>query len=61
MTAKNISPHSTNRLGNGILYLKGGDLTAELSEFKKKSTLWQIKNFFNEPYFETKVIVYLPV
>jgi len=61
MTAKNISPHSTNRLGNGILYLKGGDLTAELSEFKKKSTLWQIKNFFDEPYFETKVIVYLPV
>jgi 16S rRNA (guanine527-N7)-methyltransferase len=46
---------------NGILYLKGGDLTSELSEIKKKVTVWQIKDFFDEPFFETKVIVYLPV
>jgi 16S rRNA (guanine527-N7)-methyltransferase len=61
LTAKNISLHGTNSLRNGILYLKGGDLTAELSQFKKKTTLWEIKDFFDEPFFETKVIVYLPV
>ena len=61
LTVKNISLHGTNSLRNGILYLKGGDLTAELSQFKKKTTLWEIKDFFDEPFFETKVIVYLPV
>jgi 16S rRNA (guanine527-N7)-methyltransferase len=61
LTVKNISLHGTNSLRNGILYLKGGDLSAELSQFKKKTTLWEIKDFFDEPFFETKVIVYLPV
>lgn len=61
LTAKNINLHGTNILGNGIFYLKGGDLTSELSQFKDKVTVWQIKDFFDESYFETKVIVYLPV
>ena len=61
LTAKNISLHGTNIPGNGIFYLKGGDLTSELSQFKNKVTVWQIKDFFDESYFETKVIVYLPV
>jgi 16S rRNA (guanine527-N7)-methyltransferase len=61
LTAKNISLKGTNSMKNGILYLKGGDLTSELSEIKKKVTVWQIKDFFDEPFFETKVIVYLPV
>lgn len=58
ITAKNISLKGTNSLKNGILYLKGGDLTSELSQIKKKVTVWQIKDFFDEPYFKTKVIVY---
>jgi 16S rRNA (guanine527-N7)-methyltransferase len=61
LTSKNISPHGANSLRNGILYLKGGDLTAELSQFNKKIRIWQIKDFFYESFFETKVIVYLPV
>jgi 16S rRNA (guanine527-N7)-methyltransferase len=61
LTSKNISLNGTNSLKNGILYLKGGDLTSELSQIKKKVTVWQIKDFFDEPFFETKVIVYLPV
>jgi 16S rRNA (guanine527-N7)-methyltransferase len=61
LTAKNISLNSINSLDNGIFYLKGGDLTSELSKFKNKIKMWQIKDFFNESFFETKVIVYLPV
>jgi 16S rRNA (guanine527-N7)-methyltransferase len=61
LTAKNISPGGINSLRNGILYLKGGDLSAESARFKKKITVWQIKDFYDEPFFETKVIVYLPV
>jgi 16S rRNA (guanine527-N7)-methyltransferase len=61
LTSKNISKHGTNSLGNGILYLKGGDMTLELSRFKNRLTVWKIKDFFDESFFETKVIVYLPV
>jgi 16S rRNA (guanine527-N7)-methyltransferase len=61
LSSKNISPKGTNSLGNGMFYLKGGDLTEELSAIKNKATVWQIKDFFKEPFFETKVIVYLSV
>ena len=36
-------------------------MTVELSPFKNKVTIWKIKDFFDESFFETKVIVYLPV
>ena len=61
LTKKNIRKEGNNTPANGIFYLKGGDLTAELSQFNKKAIVWQIKDFFDEPFFETKVIVYLPV
>lgn len=61
LTAKNISTVNRNIPANGILYLKGGDITAELSQFKSKTRVWNIKDFFDEPYFESKVIVYLQV
>ncbi|MGA2407420.1 MAG: 16S rRNA (guanine(527)-N(7))-methyltransferase RsmG [Bacteroidales bacterium] len=61
LTAKNICKSGTNSLGNGILYLKGGDLTIELARFKNRVKVWRIKDFFDEPFFETKMIVYLPV
>jgi 16S rRNA (guanine527-N7)-methyltransferase len=60
MTMKNISGDSNNSLMNGILYLKGGDLSGELAPFGERVTLWNISDFFNEPFFETKKIVYLP-
>jgi len=50
-----------HKLRNGILYLKGGDLTAELTPFKKKVRTWDVSDFFEEPYFETKKVVYLKV
>jgi 16S rRNA (guanine527-N7)-methyltransferase len=61
LTSKNIGKDGKNSIENGILYLKGGDLSAELSRFENKTTVWHIKDFFNESFFETKVIVYLPV
>jgi 16S rRNA (guanine527-N7)-methyltransferase len=61
LTSKNISPVGKKSPGNGILYLKGGDLTDELSKFKNRVTVWPIKDFFSEPFFETKVVVYLSV
>lgn len=61
LTAKNIDKSGTNSLSNGILYLKGGDLSNELAQFQNRARVWNIKDFFDESFFETKKIVYLPV
>ena len=47
-------------LPNGILYLKGGDLAEELARTRLKWTLYDIQDFFTEPFFETKKVVYTP-
>jgi 16S rRNA (guanine527-N7)-methyltransferase len=49
-----------NALPNGILYLKGGDLTAELGRFAQKAKIFELSEFFSEPFFETKKVVYYP-
>lgn len=49
-----------NDIPNGILYLKGGDLNEELKQFKKHAEIFELKNYFNEDFFETKKLVYLP-
>ncbi|NPA43227.1 MAG: 16S rRNA (guanine(527)-N(7))-methyltransferase RsmG [Chlorobi bacterium] len=59
-TAKNISPRSRHDIPNGILYLKGGDLTEELAPFPEARVI-PLSRYFEEPFFETKKLVYLPV
>lgn len=53
-----IKKSSKHSLDNGILYLKGGDLTEELASFKNIQ-LYEISHFFSEEFFETKKVVYL--
>ena len=55
-----VSDIHYHHLRNGILYLKGGDLTEELAPFKKKVRTWDISDFFEEEYFQTKKVIYLP-
>ncbi|UBM60968.1 16S rRNA (guanine(527)-N(7))-methyltransferase RsmG [Marinilongibacter aquaticus] len=50
-----------NSIDNGILYLKGGDLEEELNEVKRPYQLFDIPEFFEEPFFETKKVVYMPM
>lgn len=45
-------------LPNGILYLKGGDLAEELALTRKRWTLYDIADFFDEDFFATKKVVY---
>lgn len=47
-------------LPNGILYLKGGDLAEELARTGRRWTLYSISDFFDDPFFETKKVVYTP-
>lgn len=58
---KKISKTQYNNLHNGILYLKGGDLTNELFAFRHKVKTWDISDFFEEEFFETKKVIYLPL
>ncbi len=58
---KKISKSQYNKLHNGILYLKGGDLTNELFAFRHKVKTWDISDFFEEEFFETKKVIYLPL
>lgn len=58
---KNISKTQLNALPNGILYLKGGDLTEEIKPYRKRIFVQELSVYFEEPFFETKKVVHLPV
>src|SRR5687767_12651596 len=58
---RKIKKTSKHDLYNGILYLKGGDLDEELAELKRPYQLTDLSQFFNEEFFETKKVVYVPL
>ena len=60
-TRKNISGIQMNALPNGILCLKGGDLSSELHPFRKVAEQVFLSEYFSEPFFETKKLIYLPL
>lgn len=51
---------AVNAIPNGILYLKGGDLDKEIKESKLKAELYPLSAYFEEDFFETKYVVYVP-
>ena len=55
-----IKKQNKHTLKNGILYLKGGDLTEELKDFPK-ATLYDLAEIFDDEFFETKKVVHLPL
>ena len=55
-----IAKKQNHPLKNGILYLKGGDLTEELQKYTS-STIYNLPDFFEEDFFETKKVVHLPM
>ena len=55
-----VNKKSNHHLKNGILYLKGGDLTEELQNFPK-TTLYNLSDYFEENFFDTKKVVHLPL
>lgn len=55
-----IKKQHKHTLKNGILYLKGGDLTEELKDFPK-ATLYDLAEIFEDEFFETKKVVHLPL
>ena len=59
-TKHKIRKKSLHELSNGILYLKGGDLTEELQHFPK-AKIFELSTYFEEAFFETKKVVHLPL
>jgi 16S rRNA (guanine527-N7)-methyltransferase len=55
-----IKKNNKHELKNGILYLKGGDLTEELKDFPK-ATEYNLADFFEDEFFETKKVVHVPL
>ena len=55
------SDNGKNTLPNGLICLKGGDLTDELAPFASSVVVDELNLHFNEPFFETKKIVYMPL
>ena len=55
-----IKKNNKHELKNGILYLKGGDLSEELKDFPK-ATEYNLADFFEDEFFETKKVVHLPL
>lgn len=58
---KNISKKNQNTLANGVIVLKGGDLTEELKPFIKTIEQEEISTWFNEEWFKEKYVIYLPL
>ncbi len=59
-TRNKIAKKQKHELKNGILYLKGGDLTGELQHFPN-ARLFNLNEYFEDDFFETKKIVHIPL
>ena len=55
-----IAKTSNHEMKNGILYLKGGDLSEELSPYKTVE-VFELSEIFDDEFFDTKKVVYLPM
>lgn len=58
---KNVSKEQQNSIPNGIICLKGGNLDNEINKYKKIVEKTNIRNYFDEEWFEDKYLIYLPV
>jgi len=56
-----VKKESINSIPNGILYLKGGDLTQEIKESGLKPESIAISDYFSEDFFDTKYILHIPI
>lgn len=61
LVRKNIAKEQRNALPNGLICLKGGDLKHETAPFGKDVITTELSEYFDEPFFETKKIIYTPL
>lgn len=59
LVRKNISREQRNALPNGLICLKGGDVTEEMAPFANCSEVWNLSQYFTDEFFETKKVTYI--
>ena len=59
LISNNISKNSKHEIENGLIYLKGGELTKEIGIYNDLK-IFEIKKFFSNPFFESKKILHIP-
>lgn len=59
LVRKNISREQRNALPNGLICLKGGDVTEEMVPFANCSEVWNLSQYFDDAFFETKKVTYI--
>lgn len=57
----NVKKESSHAIKNGIVYLKGGDLTEELAPFAKRIQSKNLSDYFDDEFFETKKVIHLSI
>ncbi len=61
LSSKNILKEGKNALPNGLICLKGGELQHEIMPYKNRASVYEISEFFQEEFFITKKVVYVPI
>ena len=61
LTRKNIRTEQQNALPNGLICLKGGDLQHETAPFSKQLITVDLSEHYQEPFFSTKKVIYIPL
>lgn len=61
MSKHAIKNKNINAISNGILYLKGGDFSEELKNFKNRTSVIELTEYFDEDFFETKKLIHLSI
>ncbi len=56
-----IDSEDRNAVPNGLLCLKGGDLSGEVQQFKNQVLIDELSSYFKEEFFKTKKVLYLPL
>ena len=61
LVRKNIRKDQINAIPNGLICLKGGELQHEITPFSKQAITVELSDYFKEPYYKNKKIIYLPL
>jgi 16S rRNA (guanine527-N7)-methyltransferase len=56
-----IAPDDHNAIPNGLICLKGGDLSGEVAKYRNQVLIDELSSYFKEDFFKTKKVLYMPL
>ncbi|MCD7710590.1 MAG: 16S rRNA (guanine(527)-N(7))-methyltransferase RsmG [Porphyromonadaceae bacterium] len=61
LARKNISDRQHNAMPNGVFCLKGGEIQAEIASVRRMADIFNLEDYFEEPFFQAKKVIYVPL